>query len=132
MIDTSSETMISKARRSGKSAYSPLDMRRADTPVPRLKVWWIPQVPMKPFEVLLDSFVAAKVLLESLANYDLFQLEQRIKPDYCNTGGLCIWDDGLDADGDGSKWTDWESEEGDTFDDVTLEQCYEMDSKEAA
>lgn len=95
---------------------------------PRLRVWWIPQVPMQPFEAFTDSFVVAKSLLESLAQYDLFQFENRIKPDFCNTGGLSIWDESMNDEGDG-KWTDWESDTYDSIDDVTIEACLELDRK---
>lgn len=69
-----------------------------------MKAWWIPQIPGEPFEVPVTTLIEAKLLLEALANYDLFQLAHRIKPDYCNMGGLVIWD--------GTDWTDWHSDEG--------------------
>ena len=109
------------------SAYSPVLLNENDRVGPRLKVWWIPQVPMKSFDVLVDSFAVAKVLLETLAMYDLFQLEQNIKPDYSNMGGLCIWDETLDADEHGEKWTDWEDEDCLDITDLSLAQCYELD-----
>ena len=55
------------------------------------------------------------MLLDTLANYDMFQLQHRIKPDYSNAGGLQIYlpDEGLDGD----FWVDWEHPEtGDDFD----------------
>ena len=49
---------------------------------PDLKVWWIPQVPMAArFEVRVNSFVEAKVLVQTLAAYDAFRYEQNVKPD---------------------------------------------------
>ena len=69
---------------------------------PRLKVWWIPQVPMKAFEVEILSLAEGVKLLDVLANYDLFQFENRIKPDYCNAGGIVM----LEGDG----WVDWYDE----------------------
>lgn len=79
-----------------------------------LKVWWIPQVPMNPFEVPVESLREADLLLETLAAYDLFQLEHHVKPDYSNVGGLMV----LEDDGDGNlEWVDWYDEEtGDDFD----------------
>lgn len=47
-----------------------------------LRVWWIPQVPMKPFYVLVQNVREACLLLDALAEYDLFQFAKRIKPDY--------------------------------------------------
>lgn len=73
-----------------------------------LQVWWIPQVPMKPFEVSVSSVAEAAKILEVLANYDAFQFEHNIKPDYSNAGGLCVWY--CDSE-DEYGWTDWYDEE---------------------
>lgn len=75
-----------------------------------LKVWWIPQVPMKPFEVQVKNLREAKLLLRVLAEYDLFQYKHRIKPDYCNAGGLQVFEN--------DEWTDWEDNEGNSIDDI--------------
>lgn len=72
----------------------------------QLKVWWIPQLPGERFEVLVDSPEEADLVLSVLADYDKFQFENHIKPDYANAGGLVIWDE--DSDGEGSPdWVDW-------------------------
>lgn len=90
---------------------------------PKLKVWWIPQVPMKSFEVEVPSFVAAKVLLDALAKYDFFQLENNIKPDFCNIGGLSEW-----VEEDDLGWCDWcHPYSGDSIADLTLEECEKID-----
>lgn len=68
---------------------------------------WIPQIPMKAFTRRVADLAQAKLLLETLADYDAFQFENRIKPDYANTGGLCVFEDG--------DWSDWYDEEGDDF-----------------
>ena len=63
-----------------------------------------------PFEVAVTSVAEGVKLLEVLAEYDLYQLRNRIKPDYCNTGGLRRWC--ADADGEGTPgWEDWYDEE---------------------
>ena len=82
----------------------------------KMKVWWIPQVPGKSFEVFVDSLEEANFLLDVLAEYDLFQFKNRIKPDYSNAGGLVVWDE--NSDGVGTPgWVDWYDEEsGDDFD----------------
>ncbi len=98
---------------------------------PRYKIWWIPQVPMKPFVVEIGSLEVAKVLLDSLAQYDLFQLDNRIKPDFCNAGGLMVWDEGLDPDEHGDKWTDFEDDNGRDLDSLTLQECHELDQSKA-
>jgi hypothetical protein len=87
----------------------------------QLKVWWIPQVPMKPFEVFVDDLKQAKLLLNTLANYDIFQFENKVKPDYSNMGGLVIWDEDLDPDENGDKWSNWNSDDGMEFDEYCEE-----------
>ena len=86
-----------------------------------LRVWWIPQIPGKQFYIPVGSLREARLLLDVLAAYDMFQLENHIKPDYANAGGLMFWDptcpknDGTENTGD---WTDWDDpESGDNFDD---------------
>ena len=77
-----------------------------------LRVWWIPQVPGKPFHVAVASPAEAKKVLDILGKYDLFQFKNNIKGDYCNVGGLEVFeemDDGLD-------WFEWHDEE--TDDDI--------------
>ena len=64
-----------------------------------LRVWWIPQVPMHPFRVPVASPSEAAKVLDVLADYDLFQLENNVKPDYCNAGGLEVFESG--------EWTEW-------------------------
>jgi len=73
-----------------------------------LKVWWIPQVPGKAFEVPVLTLYDAGLLMDTLAQYDLFQFENNIKPDYSNAGGVMVFEDG--------EWCDWWSEDGDDFD----------------
>jgi hypothetical protein len=63
---------------------------------------------MKPFYVPVESVEEGVKILNVLAQYDLFQFENRIKPDYCNVGGLqryvAVSDDKL-------CWEDWYDEE---------------------
>ena len=75
-----------------------------------LKVWWIPQVPMKSFKVPVKNIDEAILLLDTLAKYDIFQYENNIKPDYCNAGGIRIWV--ADCDGEGNPgWEDYDLED---------------------
>lgn len=80
----------------------------------QLRVWWIPQIPMKAFTVEVASLAEAKLLLNVLADYDTFQFENNIKPDYCNSGGLQVWHD------DERDFIDWMNDEGDSIDDLDL------------
>lgn len=75
-----------------------------------LKVWWIPQVPGPMFEVPVATLDEAKKLLDVLAKYDLFQFENRIKPDYANAGGLLVFEDG--------EWTEWSDDLGENIDET--------------
>jgi hypothetical protein len=54
----------------------------------KLKVWWMPQIPMKCFEFEVSSIEEGRKFMDVLANYDLFQFENNVKPDYANTGGI--------------------------------------------
>ncbi|AEZ66275.1 hypothetical protein EXT67_20440 [Pectobacterium atrosepticum] len=50
----------------------------------KLRVCHVPQIPMEPFIVPVSSLEEAVVVMNALADYDLFQFENKIKPDYCN------------------------------------------------
>jgi len=73
----------------------------------KLRVWWIPQIPGTPFYVAVDSVAEGVKLMDVLADYDKFQLEHHIKPDYSNGGGLQMFDLDDDTDGPDGSWVDW-------------------------
>lgn len=80
-----------------------------------LRVWWIPQVPMKQFHAPVKDIEQAKLLLRTLAEYDMFQYHNRVKGDYCNAGGLEVFD--------GAEWFEWDDPEtGDDIDGVMREE----------
>lgn len=60
----------------------------------KYRLWWVPQLPMKPFIVPIESIEQGKWLLDVLADYDAFQFEENVKPDYSNAGGIEEWDEG--------------------------------------
>lgn len=70
-----------------------------------LRAWHIPQVPGPVFRVPAATPREAALLLRALADYDLFQYENRIKPDYANAQGLEVYEDG--------EWCEWVDEQGD-------------------
>ncbi|EAV9187409.1 superinfection exclusion protein [Salmonella enterica] len=81
----------------------------------KLRVWHIPQVPMKPFYIEVSNVEEGVKIMDVLASYDRFQFESKIKPDYCNANGLEMWDESLTEDdliemGLEDKWVDWNSE----------------------
>jgi hypothetical protein len=67
------------------------------------RVWWVPQVPMKAFHYEVPDVASGRLLCDALAKYDLFQFENRVKPDYSNAGGL----QELDEDG---EWVDFDAD----------------------
>lgn len=81
-----------------------------DTKDGALRVWWIPQIPMPPFHVAVNTAEQAEFVLCVLAKYDLFQFENHVKPGYSNAGGLEVFVNG--------EWEEWESEYGDDIRDV--------------
>lgn len=76
-----------------------------------LRIWWIPQIPMKPFIWPVADLAEGRLLIDALAAYDAFQFEHRVKPDYSNAGGLQVWEAG--------EWVDWSDAAGD---DITAEK----------
>ena len=64
-----------------------------------LQVWHIPQVPGTSFDVSVASPAEAVRIMAILADYDIFQFEQKIKPDYNSAQGLQVFEDG--------EWVDW-------------------------
>ena len=78
----------------------------------QLRVWHIPQVPMHAFRVYVSSIKLAKLVIKTLAIYDLFQLEYKIKPDYSNVQGLEIYENG--------EWSEWQDIDGDDIDNTEM------------
>lgn len=69
----------------------------------KLRVWHIPQVPGEPFTVKVSSPAEGIRIMNILADYDAFQYEHNIKPDYCNVNGLEVLE--------GSEWVTWYDED---------------------
>lgn len=87
-----------------------------------LRVWHVPQVPGKPFYIPVNDIKEAKKVIDILAAYDLFQLENNIKPDFCNVSGVQQWDE------QENEWYDWDIEtEDDYFDSV--DEYFENDEE---
>jgi len=86
----------------------------------KMRVWWIPQIPMKPFQVEVKDLVEAKKILDVLTDYDTFQFENNVKPDYCNAGGLEVWDENSDGEGT-PDWVEWSNDDGYNIDEVDEE-----------
>lgn len=71
----------------------------------KLRVWHIPQIPMKSFYVDVGTPEEAIKILGILAEYDMFQLQNRVKGDYCSAQGL---EEFLEEE---NKWVEWYSED---------------------
>ena len=92
----------------------------------KLRVWWIPQVGIKKaFYVPVESPEEGKKVIDLLSAYDCFQYNQNVKPDYCNTGGLQMFDE------DENDWVDWYFDDGDAYYDADEldEYCEEHSSR---
>jgi len=74
------------------------------------KVWHIPQVPGPAFEVRVASVKEGMRVLRVLANYDRFQYEHHIKPDYAKASGLAM------REGPGAAWEAWYDAKTDEYD----------------
>lgn len=72
----------------------------------KLRVWHIPQAPMQPFYVDVESVDEAIKALNILSDYDRFQYENHVKPDYCNMQGLEKWCE------EDQEWYEWENKDG--------------------
>ena len=75
----------------------------------KLRVWWIPQVPMESFYIPVDSPEEGKKIMDILAAYDCFQYNHNVKPDYSNIGGLQYYDKEC------GEWEDWYYDDGEFF-----------------
>ena len=75
-----------------------------------MRVWWIPQMPMDAFHFPVKNVDEAILLLEVLAEYDLFQLEHDVKPDFSNVGGLERFEDG--------EWCEYYDDDGMCIDEI--------------
>lgn len=51
----------------------------------KLRVWWIPQIGIgQTFYIPVETVEDGKKMMDVLAAYDLFQLQNNVKPDYSN------------------------------------------------
>lgn len=77
-----------------------------------LRIWHIPQVgaDIQPFHVPVADVQSAKLLLNTLWDYDNFQLENKIKPDFASVSGLQVFEEG--------EWLEWIDEDGDYIAEV--------------
>ena len=81
----------------------------------KLRVWHIAQVPAETdkdiFRVEVKNVSEAKLILNTLWNYDNFQFERKIKPDFSNVSGLEYFNE---------ETNEWEEYEDETGDDIII------------
>lgn len=84
-----------------------------------LRVWWIPQVPTPrgeiPFHVSVKTIDEAKLILDTLGNYDWYLEAHNHRVDYSNVGGLEVFEDG--------EWCEWYDDDGNDIDDHFQEEA---------
>lgn len=89
--------------------------------IQKMRVWWMPQVGANAtIYVPVDSVEMAKRVMDLLAAYDCFQWNHNIKPDFCNTGGLQVFDE------DAEEWEDWYYDDGENYYEDVDEYIEEM------
>lgn len=79
------------------------------------RVWHIPQIPGEPFHIYCSTIEEAIGIIETLSEYDKFQLENNIKGDYANMNGVEVFDDCE------KEWLSWHHEDvsnDEYFDDI--------------
>jgi Superinfection exclusion gene product 17 len=72
-----------------------------------IKVWYVPQIPMQPFEVIVPDLRTARIVLDALVMFSCFEFRNHVKPDYADVGGVCRFEGGTE---DG-EWVDVEDDE---------------------
>lgn len=87
----------------------------------KLRVWHMPQIgsTSATLYVPVETPEEGKKVMDILSCYDLFQLENGIKPDFANACGLQEYDE------EENEWCDWYSEDGEEL-EVHLETNEEL------
>ena len=75
----------------------------------KLRIAYIPQVPMQPFTFEVASVEEAARIADALVKFSAFEYEHRVKPDYSDALDLEAFMDG--------EWVTWYSLDGEDFDD---------------
>lgn len=92
----------------------------------KLRVWWNPQVGSScdTFYIPVESVEEGKKVMDLLAAYDMFQLQNNIKPDFCNTGGLQVYNPEI------ADYEDWYLETDDDYFDNVDDYCEQCEKAE--
>ena len=89
----------------------------------KLRIWHTPRVPGDCFYMEVDTLVQAADILNMLAGYDVFQVEQHLRPETASVSGL-HYHDGLT-----NEWYDWHHPETDAdFQDLGMAELRRLDT----
>jgi len=78
-----------------------------------LRIWHIPQVPSNnPYHIPVKDVEEAVRILPILWNYDTYQFENKIKPDYSNVSGLECWNE------DTKEWEEYYDDNGNDINEI--------------
>lgn len=80
-----------------------------------MRVYFIPEIanPQNIFCKEVSSVEEARIVLDTLADFNLFEIEQKIVPDIAgNMSGLQVWNENE------QEWEEWEDEEGNNIKDL--------------
>lgn len=83
----------------------------------KLRVWWISQIGTGTFYIPVKSVKEAKKTMDLLSYFDCFQYNQKIRPDYSNTGGLEMFNE------ETGEWEDWVYETKEEYCEDVDEYC---------
>lgn len=87
----------------------------------KLRIWVVPQIGSDAgtFVMPVPNPETGRRILDALANYDLFQFNNKVKPDYSSASGLEeLTDDGDPTDDD--AWDAWDDGNGNGIDAYRL------------
>lgn len=72
----------------------------------KYRIWYIPQIPMDAFTKEVEDLDTAKLLLNTIIDFSIFEYNHRVKPDYADASGIDRWD--------GEEWESLDEEERDS------------------
>lgn len=107
------------------------NMKPVNPKVGELCVWHNPQVGrVGNFFYPVASVDQAKIVLNLLADYDLWQYENRVKGDYASASGLIVFEGAIPDDEDHDGWCEWENSIGYSIDEIMRDPSLDKEFEE--
>ena len=78
-----------------------------------------------PWTKEVSSPEEARSIIDTIANFVNFQVDNHVFPDHCSTAGLEMWDE------DSEEWVDWYDDEGFDFEEHFEQMELESDADDA-